>query len=263
MIELDTIYNEDCLVGMKRIPDGSVDVIICDLPYGTTACKWDVVIPFDKLWEQYRRICKPSAAVVLFGSEPFSSFLRMSNLEWYRYDWIWHKNSSGGFVLAGKRPMKYHETISVFYSEQPVFHPQFQPYSHSTIARFKDGQKVNTSMVRTGNNIQGISHRYDNESIIEIKRGKNPESVLFFRSVPNSNGARLHPTQKPVELISYLVRTYTNKGDTVLDNCSGSGTTAVACVREGRHFICFEKDPTYWEKSVARLKREMMQPKLF
>lgn len=138
-MELNKIYNEECLAGMRRIPDSSIDSVICDLPYGSTSCAWDSVIPFEPLWEQYHRVCKPDAAIVLFGSEPFSTRLRMSNLKEFRYDWIWHKSSSGGFAMANRRPMKFHETISVFYREQPTYNPQYIPYAESTQKRFKDG----------------------------------------------------------------------------------------------------------------------------
>ena len=258
MIELDTIYNEDCLQGMKRIPDGSVDCIICDLPYGTTACAWDSVIPFDKLWEQYRRITKPNAAIVLFGSEPFSTMLRMSNLKEYRYDWIWHKSMSCSFANAEKMPMKFHEVVSVFYRALPTFNPQYQPYSESTQKRFRNGGTIKSS--DDLNRIQGLP-KIEHE--IEINRGKHPESVLVFGSVPTCNGIRLHPTQKPVDLLRYLVLTYTNEGDTVLDNCMGSGTTAIACIKERRHFIGFELSKEYFDKAVRRIKAEQAQLTLF
>ena len=257
-MEIDNIYNMDCLEGMKQIPDGTIDAVICDLPYGTTDCAWDSVIPFDKLWEQYRRICKPNAAIVLFGSEPFSTILRMSNLKEYRYDWIWHKSISCSFANAEKMPMKFHETISVFYRALPTFNPQYQPYSESTQKRFRNGGIIKGSDQK--NQIQGLPKK---EHPIEIKRGKHPESVLVFRSVPTCNGIRLHPTQKPVDLLRYLVLTYTNEGDTVLDNCMGSGTTAIACIKERRHFIGFELSKEYFDKAVRRIKAEQAQLTLF
>ena len=142
-LELNKIYNMDCLEGMEFIPDKSIDMILCDLPYGTTACKWDTIIPFEPMWEQLNRIIKPNGAICLFGSEPFSSALRMSNIKNYRYDWIWHKNLSGSFATAKKMPMKYHENISVFYKKLPTYNPQFQPYAESVGKRFKDGEMVN------------------------------------------------------------------------------------------------------------------------
>ena len=257
-IELDRIYNMDCLEGMKQIPDGSVDAVICDLPYGTTSCAWDSVIPFEPLWEQYRRICKQNAAIVLFGSEPFSTMLRMSNLKEYRYDWIWHKSISCSFANAEKMPMKFHEVISVFYRALPTFNPQYQPYSESTQKKFRNGGIIKASDQK--NQIQGLPKK---EHPIEIKRGKHPESVLVFGSVPNCNGIHLHPTQKPVDLLRYLVLTYTNEGDTVLDNCMGSGTTAIACIKEKRHFIGFELNKEYFDKAVKRIDNEQRQLTLF
>lgn len=261
MIEIDKIYNEDCLQGMKRIPDGSVDLILCDLPYGTTACKWDVVIPFDKLWEQYERVAKPNGAVLLFGSEPFSSYLRMSNIFMYKYDWIWHKSSSGSFANAKNAPMKFHENISVFYKKQPTYNPQFQEYAESVKNRFKSGDRVNRVNALNRNNIQDMMSNVCSE--ISYERGKYPETVQFFKSVPNCNGKKLHPTQKPVELLEYFVRTYTNEGDLILDNCMGSGTTAVAAVREKRHFVGFELNKEYYEIACNRIKEELQQIKLF
>ena len=252
-MELNRIYNEDCLVGMKEIPDGTVDCVICDLPYGTTACAWDSIIPFDKLWEQYNRICKETTPILLFGSEPFSSYLRMSNILNYRYDWVWHKNTSGGFVSANTRPMKYHENISVFYKKQPVYNPQYQEYYESSKHRYKSGDFVNRDkqVSKSSNSIHGGTSLCG--TAFDFDRGKYPESVIVMDGVPNSNG-RIHPTQKPVELLRYLIRTYSNPGDVILDNCMGSGTTAVAAVMEKRKFIGFETDKAYYEKSNKRLR---------
>ena len=244
--ELDKIYNEDCLIGMNRIPDGSVDCVICDLPYGTTVCKWDSVIPFEPLWEQYRRVCKDNAAIVLFGAEPFSSALRMSNIREWRYDWIWEKTKAPNFMFLKKQPMRLHEVISVFYRKMPTYNPQMVrgvPYrdSRTELARRDDaiptlmGQTKNIPIVNSGT-------RY-------------PSDVIRFSNV---NRDTYHATQKPVDLISYLVRTYTNEGDVVLDNCMGSGTTAIACHNEGRHFIGFELDRGYYEKACERFDRECL-----
>ena len=248
----------DCLEVMKDIPDKSIDMILCDLPYGTTACKWDVIIPFEPLWEQYNRIIKDNGAIVLFGSEPFSTMLRYSNLKMYKYDWVWHKNTSGGFVTAKKQPMKYHEIISVFYKKQPTYNPQFQPYSETTNKRFKDGQMVNRTkeVEKPKNNIQG-GVAFAGQQPIDKKRGKYPESVQFFNSVPNCNGTKLHPTQKPVALLEYLVNTYTNEGEIVLDNCMGSGSTGVACLRTNRKFIGIELEQKYYDVAKERIKKEM------
>ena len=252
MLELDKIYCMDCLKGMKQIPDGTIDAVICDLPYGTTACAWDSVIPFEPLWEQYHRICKPNAPIILFGAEPFSSALRMSNLKEFRYDWIWEKTKFPNFMFVNQQPCRLHETISVFYQKQPTYNPQMEigtPYKDKRTSRISQrGDDICTLMGQT-------------KKLPKDNKGDRfPSTVIRFSNV---NSETLHPTQKPVDLLRYLVLTYTNEGDTVLDNCSGSGTTAIAAYREKRHFICFEKDPIYWEKSVKRLKNEMIQLTLF
>jgi len=252
----------NCLEVMKTIPDNSVDAIITDPPYGTTACKWDSVIDFDLMWLELNRIIKPNGAIVLFGSEPFSSALRMSNIKNYRYDWIWHKNMGGGFATAKKLPMKRHEIISIFYNKLPTYNPQFQEYSDSTKKRFKDGQKVNRSkqLLNSTNQINnGLS--FEGKQGIELKRGKYPESVQFFKNVPNANGVRLHPTQKPILLMEYLIKTYTNENETVLDFTMGSGSTMVACDNLNRNGIGIEMDANYFE--IAKKRIEDNKLKLF
>ena len=256
MIELNKIYNEDCLEGMKRIPDGSVDAIICDLPYGTTACAWDSVIPFDKLWEQYRRLCKPNAAIVLFGSEPFSTMLRMSNLKEWRYDWIWDKVFGGNFVLAKYQPIKTHEIISVFCSNGQC--PTYNPIMIKRDVPIKAGG--NTQKEGKAIKIAQTEHSKEFGDAHKTYDEKFPESQLRF-SCRAERG--LHPTQKPVDLLRYLVLTYTNEGDTVLDNCMGSGTTAIACIKEKRNFIGFELNKEYYDKACKRIKLEMAQPTIF
>lgn len=174
------IYNGDCLKIMGELIDSGVkvDAIITDPPYGTTKCKWDSIIPFNEMWDKIDKIIKPNGAIILFGSEPFSSNLRISNIKNYKYDWIWHKNSSGGFATAKKRPMKYHENISVFYKKQPTYNPQFQEYSESSKKRFKDGERVNRNkqLIESTNKIQnGLS--FEGKQGIMIERGKYPESV--------------------------------------------------------------------------------------
>ena len=248
MIEIDKIYNMDCLEGMKMIPDGSIDAVICDLPYGTTACKWDSIIPLDKLWEHYNRIIKPQAVIVLFGQEPFSTMLRMSNLKCWKYDWIWDKKSKQGFLNAKKRPLKQHELISVFSNGTPVYHPQM-------ITKGKPRAKVRYNK-RKGDG-DGCYGKYGNEGT--CNNIYYPSSILEFSNADHSDV--WHPTQKPVELIRYLIRTYTDKGQTILDNCMGSGTTAIAAMREGRHYIGFELNREYYDKAVQRIKDE--QPTLF
>ena len=254
-LELNKIYNMNCLEGMQKIEDKSVDMILCDLPYGTTACKWDTIIPFEPMWEQLNRIIKPNGAICLFGSEPFSSALRMSNIKNYRYDWIWHKNLSGSFATAKKMPMKYHENISVFYKKLPTYNPQFQPYAESVGKRFKDGEMVNRKKEfnNSTNSLQG-GLSFEGTQPIDTKRGKYPESVQFFKSEHTANGKRLHPTQKPVNLLEYLIKTYTNEGETVLDNCIGSGTTAIACMNTKRNYIGFELNKEYFDIAEKRIK---------
>ena len=258
-MELDTIYNEDCLEGMKRIPDGSVDCIICDLPYGTTACKWDSVIPFEPLWEQYHRVCKPNAAIVLFGQEPFSSVLRMSNIKEWRYDWIWHKPAGSNFMMAKKRPLKDYEIISVFYQKFGTYNPQPRKLAAHTIASVNGHKEkgINAGDVYGGKDFQRKG--YDDEAV------GLPKAVIAFNSRFNNKYQKVtvHPTQKPVDLIAYLIRTYSNPGDTILDNTIGSGTTAVAALREKRHFIGFELNRDYYDIALRRIKLEQQQQTLF
>ena len=251
MIELDTIYNEDCLTGMQRIPDGSVDCIICDLPYGTTACKWDSVIPFEPLWEQYKRVTKPNAAIVLFGSEPFSSMLRMSNIKDYRYDWIWKKGErTANFFDAKRRPLLNHENISVFYRELPTYNPQ--------MTKGKPNHGTGSGAVHEKRTLD-VKVEY----IANTSDMKYPKSIINFEREYDKANKGLHPTQKPVDLIAYLIRTYSNPGDTILDNTIGSGTTAVAALREKRHFIGFELNRDYYDIALRRIKLEQQQQTLF
>ena len=248
-MEIDNIYNMDCLEGMKQIPDGTIDAVICDLPYGTTACAWDSVIPFDKLWEQYRRICKPNAAIVLFGSEPFSTMLRMSNFDWYKYDWIWIKTCPTGHLNAKKQPLRKSENISVFYQQQSTYNPQ------GLIKGIFHNSRPNRSIPHNGKRYVGEEREFEPSEYANY-----PCNLLEYS---NGNHDSLHPTQKPVDLLRYLVLTYTNEGDTVLDNCMGSGTTAIACIKERRHFIGFELSKEYFDKAVRRIKAEQAQLTLF
>ena len=251
-MEIDNIYNMDCLEGMKQIPDGTIDAVICDLPYGTTVCKWDVVIPFEPLWEQYHRVCKPNAPILLFGAEPFSSALRMSNINEFRYDWVWEKTIFPNFMFIKKQPCRLHELISVFYRKQPTYNPQMRegvPYTDKRTVRLSQrGDDIGTLMGQT------------KKLPLDNKGERYPSTVIRFS---NSNTDNIHPTQKPVDLLRYLVLTYTNEGDTVLDNCMGSGTTAIACIKERRHFIGFELSKEYFDKAVKRIKAEQAQLTLF
>lgn len=244
MIELNNIYNEDCLEGMKRIPDGSVDMILCDLPYGTTRNKWDSVLPFDKLWEQYERIIKDNGAIVLSAQTPFDKALGASNLKLLRYEWIWEKTQGTGHLNANRMPLKNHENILVFYKNLPVYNPQFE----AGIA-YKATSSVNSSNYGT-----------QNESTVTINDGfRYPLTIQEF----NYDTETFHPTQKPVALFEYLIKTYTNKGDTVLDNCMGSGTTSIACLNTERNFIGFETNEEYYNKSLQRIKNNVTQLDLF
>ena len=243
MLELDTIYNEDCLEGMKQIPDGTIDAVICDLPYGTTQNAWDSVIPLDKMWEQYRRVCKPSAAIVLFSGQPFTSALIMSNPDMFKYEWIWAKNRPTGFLNANRTPLRIHENVCLFYDNQPTYNPQGLRYNPKKVKRTKTGSNYGTTR----------SNEYENEY------ENYPTDIIEFSSEMDG----FHPTQKPVDLLRYLVLTYTNEGDTVLDNCMGSGTTAIACIKERRHFIGFELSKEYFDKAVRRIKAEQAQLTLF
>lgn len=250
------LINGDCIEEMEKlIEEGvKVDMILTDPPYGTTACKWDSVIPFDKMWNCIHRLTNSNTPILLFGSEPFSSNLRMSNIYNYRYDWIWHKNLSGGFVNAKKMPMKYHENISVFYEKLPYFNPQFQEYKDSTKQRFKNDGRMNRSkqIENSTNQIQDGLKGVECE--VKLDRGKYPESVQYFKSVHTANGTRLHPTQKPVKLLEYLIKTYTKEEDTVLDFTMGSGSTGVACLQTNRNFIGIELEPKYYEIAKERCR---------
>ena len=226
----------DCLEVMKGIPNKSIDMILCDLPYGTTACKWDIVIPFDKLWEQYNRIIKDNGAIVLFGSEPFSSQLRMSNLKMYKYDWVWEKEQGVNFMLCKYQPYKVHEIISVFSKKTHNYYPQM------TIGKPYISGKGNSGEI-TGN-------------VVKIQTKNNgtryPRSIQKFST--DKAKASLHPAQKPVALLEYLIKTYTNENDIVLDNCMGSGSTGVACVNTNRNFIGIELDENYFNIAKERIE---------
>jgi DNA modification methylase len=237
----------DCLDRMKEIPDGSVDLILCDPPYGTTACKWDSVIDFELMWVELKRVIKPNGAIVLFGSEPFSSALRMSNIEDYKYDWIWEKSNCTGFLNAKKQPLRYSELMSVFYKKQPTYNPQkttgHKPTNaSSTKLTHRSDVYGKFNRVETG----GDTDRY-------------PKNIIKFDNVIASNRVG-HPTQKPVALMEYLVKTYTHENETVLDFTMGSGTTGVACVNLGRKFIGIEMDDNYFEIASKRIHEAEKTP---
>jgi len=249
MIELNKIYNEDCLEGMKRIPDKSVDMILCDLPYGTTACKWDTIIPFEPLWEQYERVIKDDGAIVLNGAEPFSSVLRVSKLELYKYDWIWRKNKSTNHLNSKFQPLKNYEKISVFSKAASTYSPKgnMKYYPQGVVAL--DSPKQNT---RKGTKIGETYNTSPNVSTLQ-KYKNYPKSVIEFQTDSNT----IHPTQKPIALFEYLIRTYTNENETILDNCMGSGTTAISCINTNRNFIGFELDEKYFNLANDRIAKHL------
>ena len=242
MIEIDKIYNEDCLIGMQKIDDKSIDCIICDLPYGTTKCSWDIIIPFDKLWEQYNRIIKDNGAIILFGQEPFSSLLRISNLKDYRYDIDWQKERLTNIMQVKRRVGKDVETISIFYKNQCTYNPQMVKY---------DGPKRGNK-VKNGKLGKLVDDNNDKKVFEYNDTGfRYPTQVWKFkRDILTSN---IHPTQKPIALYEELIKTYSNPGDLLLDNCSGSGTIAIAALNTGRHFIGFETNENYYNESLKRI----------
>ena len=242
-MKLNTIYNEDCLEGMKRIPDKSVNMILCDLPYGTTACKWDTIIPFEPLWAEYKRIIKKHGAIVLTASQPFTSALVMSNPKGFKYEWTWDKVRPSGFQVAKYKPMQRHENVLVFTSKG-------ERVNYFPIMELRDKPVKG----RVASSSESSPLKY-NDGKTRIYTHKNPQSIIIF---PKPNRT-VHPTQKPVALFEYLIRTYTNEGDTVLDNCMGSGTTAIACLNTGRNYIGFELDEGYYNIAQDRIKNHEQQ----
>lgn len=233
----------DCIELMKELSDKSIDMVLCDLPYGTTSCKWDNVIPFEPLWEQYNRIIKDNGVICLFGSEPFSSALRMSNIKNFKYDWIWDKKIPSGMSYARFQPMRQTENISVFCNGKTVYNPQMVKRDKPIK---KGGNKYSPSAP-----IQACKEGKDFKKTYEYK---NPINIIVFDKIRKGS---LHPTQKPVDLLEYLIKTYTNEGEIVLDNCMGSGSTGVACVNTNRNFIGMELDENYFEIAKKRIKKHI------
>lgn len=233
------IHNMDCIAAMRAMPDNSVDLILCDLPYGTTQNKWDSIIPFEDLWAAYNRIIKSNGAVVLTAQAPFDKVLGASNIGMLKYEWIWQKDNGTGFLNAKRAPLKTHENILVFYREPPTYNPQmrqgFRPYTQK-----QGSSSKNYGAVTPGHVTENNGQRYP-VTILEFPRDKDKQ----------------HPTQKPVALMEYLIRTYTNEGELVLDNCMGSGTTGVAAMRAGRRFIGIERDEKYFQIAEQRIVAEM------
>ena len=228
----------DCLELMKQVPDKSIDLILCDLPYGTTANKWDTVIPFDKLWAQYKRIIKDNGAILLFSQMPFGANLIMSNPKMFRYEWIWEKEQGTGWLNAKKMPLKKHENILVFYKHLPTYNPQGLV-------------ELDKPLVIDSKNHEYGGYNDNSQKTWERKNANYPTDILRYGR--DKVKGSLHPTQKPVALLEYLIKTYTNEGDTVLDNCMGSGSTGVACQNTNREFIGMELDEKYFNIAKERL----------
>lgn len=232
------LFHGDCLNILQTIPEKSIDLVLTDPPYGTTECKWDTVIPFDLMWRELDRVTKPNAAIILFGQEPFSSLLRVSNLKNFRYDWIYEKPNATGFLNAKKQPLRAHEIISVFYKKSPIYNPQ-KTKGHKR----KQSERSNINSECYGKAIK--RYAYDSDE-------RYPRSIQKFSS--DKQKKSLHPTQKQVELIEYLIKTYTNENDCVLDFSMGSGTTGVAAKLNNRRFIGIELDDHYFDVASKRIE---------
>ena len=237
----------DCLELMKEIPSESIDAIITDPPYGSTACKWDSVIPFDEMWLRLNKLIKPNGAIVLFGSEPFSSALRMSNIKNYKYDWIWEKNRGSNFALVKYQPMKEHETISVFSHKTHNYYPIKESRKGTGLERIKGNYNIGKA-----SNTTGIKQTICNTQGQELRQ---PSSIQKFNTTEKGI-KRFHPTQKPVALMEYLIKTYTKESETVLDFTMGSGSTGVACVNTNRNFIGIEMDENYYNIAKKRVEEK-------
>jgi len=232
------LINGDCIVEMKKIKDKSIDMILCDLPYGMTKNSWDVVIPFDNLWTEYNRIIKDNGAIVLFGSQPFTSIMITSNLQMFRYSLVWEKNKFSDFLNCRRKPMKTNEDIAIFYKKQPTYNPQ---YWYSTPYTRWNTQTAVDKQTNYGSHKENYAESTDGRRL--------PTSVLKFNRIERP----LHPTQKPVDLLEWLIRTYSNNGDIVLDNCMGVGSTGVACKNINRRFIGIELDKKYYDIAGERI----------
>jgi site-specific DNA-methyltransferase (adenine-specific) len=239
MLQINKIHQGDCMELMQHIPDKSVDMVLCDLPYGTTACEWDKVLPLDELWKQYKRILKEDGVVVLTASQPFTTDLINSNRDWFRYCWIWDKVLHSNPLIGNIQPLRVHEDIVVFYKRQPTYIPQKTQGKKRVAGKNHESEtKGKTTIIANGNEL-GLN---------------NPTTIITFSNA-NKKGIT-HPTQKPVPLFRYLIKTYTNEGELVLDNCIGSGTTAVACKQTNRNFIGIELNQEYVDIANQRLKQD-------
>lgn len=242
-MDLNTIYNEECLEGMKKIEDKSVDMILCDLPYGTTRNKWDSIIPFDELWREYNRIIKDNGAIVLTSAQPFTSSLVMSNIKNFKYSWTWDKKLSTGHLNAKKQPLRRTEDICIFYKKPPTYNPQIVKRDKKRVDKASGKVVLGDGKQSYGEHMH-VGGEYD---------FRYPTNILEFSNANRKN--KTHPTQKPLELFEYLIKTYTNEGETVLDNCMGSGTTAIACINTNRNYIGFELDEGYYKASLDRIEK--------
>jgi site-specific DNA-methyltransferase (adenine-specific) len=245
------VLHGDCIEWMSRIEDKSIDMILCDLPYSTkkrkfTIAKWDSVIPYERLWEQYKRIIKDDGAIILTASQPFTSSLVMSNPEWFKYEWIWEKNAGSNFATVKYQPMKEHENILVFGKGKTKYFPIMEERSESGKQRAKYDVNISTKTEK-------YTKHMHNELTIKMNDLRCPRTVQKF-NIPKGKEKVNHPTQKPLNLFEYLIKTYTNEGDIVLDNCIGSGTTAVACVKTNRNFIGIEQEAEYCEIACKRIE---------
>lgn len=245
------LYNDDCLKIMQEIPEHSIDMVLCDLPYGSTPLQWDKIIPHEQMWELYHRVCKTNSAIVLFGQEPFASHLRLSNEEEYKYDWYWEKERLTNVFQVKRRCGKTIENVMVFYKEQPIYNPQKHEHIGKLVTN-KIGDTARFSTTQSGETTVKPLEYHDDGT-------RHPTQLLRFnRDNPRK---RLHPTQKPVALLEYLIKTYTDEGMTVLDNCMGSGSTGIACLNTNRNFIGIESDNNYFNIAKERIEQNELYQK--
>jgi len=259
MIEINKIYFGDCIEVMKEIDEKSIDMILCDLPYGTTACKWDTIIPFDLLWKQYQRIIKDVGVIVLTGSEPFSSHLRLSNLKWYRYDWVWNKIRGANIFNLTNRPFKTHENIMIFSPQARfTFNPQRIPRTEKSLKRDPAGKAVCREF-KNKEQLQHYGAKRKKFFTLSSDGLKHPDDIITFNVIENNRYKLKHPTKKPVKLFEYLIKTYTKENDLVLDNCAGSGTTGIACINLNRQYILIENNKEYFQLAENRIDNHLNQ----
>lgn len=249
---INTIQNIDCLIGMQNIPDKSIDMVFCDLPYGTTKCKWDIVLPFDKLWSHYERVIKDNGAIILTASQPFTSICVMSNMKLFKYSLVYQKTTPTGHLNSKKMPLRAHEDVLVFYKKLPTYNPQ-KTFGHERKVSSSKSRSLSIERNNKKDKVYNneISDKVPNYDSIE----RYPLSVLKFST--DKQKSTLHPTQKPISLVEYFINTYSNEGDLILDNCMGSGTTAIACINTNRNYIGFEKEEKYFNIIQERIKNHL------